>query len=290
MTISVAPVNDAPAPAADSVTTDEDTTIRVRFSTLLANDLDVDGDTLRIVAFSNATGGSIGDLCFPCGRVDFVPDANFNGVAGFDYTVEDAAGVQRTAHVTVTVNAVNDAPKAVDDSVNVLGNGLVEINPASLTANDTDVENNPLSVTAVSNPLNGTVAFVDGTIRFQPSAGFFGAAGFDVTISDGAGGTATSHVTVNVTQVNAAPVAVDDLITLRFGQPLRITAAMLTGNDTDADGDVLTLVSLSAPSLGTLSPQADGSYIFNAPALSGADVTMAYIPSAMGVAARTPAF
>ncbi len=68
-----------------------------------------------------------------------------------------------------------------------------------------------------------------------------------MTISDGAGGTATSHVTVNLTPVNAAPVAVDDLITLRFGQPLRITAAMLTGNDTDADGDALTLVSLSAP-------------------------------------------
>ncbi len=277
VTITVAPVNDAPAPVNDTVTTAEDTTIRVRFSDLLANDVDSDGDALRVVAVSNATGGSFGELCLPCGRIDFVPAANFNGVGGFDYTVEDAAGVQRTAHVTVTVTAINDAPVAADDSLNSLAGAVLDIDPATLTANDADVENNPLSVIAVSNPANGTVSLSGGRIRFEPAAGFLGVAGFDVTISDGAGGTATSHVTVTVTAVNAAPVAVDDVLTLRFGDPLRITAAMLTANDSDADGDPLTLVSLSNPSIGTLSAQADGSYIFNAPALSAADATLTYV-------------
>ncbi len=110
VTVTVTPVNDAPRPTDDSVTVDEDTTTRIRFSNLLANDIDVDGDGLRIVAISNVVGGSLGEVCFPCGRMDFVPFADFNGIGGFDYTVEDAAGVQSVAHVTVTVTAVNDVP------------------------------------------------------------------------------------------------------------------------------------------------------------------------------------
>ncbi len=158
----------------------------------------------------------------------------------------------------------------------VTGNSLVEIDPATLTANDTDADGNPLTITAVSNPLNGTVQLVGGVIRFQPTAGFAGTAGFDVTVSDGAGATANSHVTVTVTQLNKPPVAVDDLVFQRIGQPLRITAATLLGNDTDPDGDALTLLSLGTPSIGTLSAQADGSYIFNAPPFNTADARLTY--------------
>src|SRR5438034_9286886 len=78
--------------------------------------------------------------------------------------------------------------------------------------NDTDVDNSnaQLSVTAVSNPLNGAVVLNgNGTVTFTPAPDFNGTAGFDYTVSDGSLSD-IGHVTITVTAVNDAPVAVDD--------------------------------------------------------------------------------
>src|SRR5207247_2895782 len=95
--------------------------------------------------------------------------------------------------------------------------------------------NAQLSVTAVSNPLNGAEELHAGrTVTFAPAPYFNGTAGFDYTVSDGSL-TDIGHVTITVTAVNDAPVAVDDTGTTAEDVAVTFTHADLEGNDTDVD-------------------------------------------------------
>jgi len=85
------------------------------------------------------------------------------------------------------VTAVNDAPVAVDDTATTAEDTALDLTQTDLKGNDTDVDNAnaELSVTAVNNATNGSVALVSGMVTFTPTAGFVGTAGFDYTVSDG---------------------------------------------------------------------------------------------------------
>ena len=91
-----------------SLVTSEDTALTLTAATLLANDIDQDGDTLSITSVQSATHGTValnGD-----GTVTFTPTANYNGDATFTYTISDGNGGSDTATVTLHVTPVNDAP------------------------------------------------------------------------------------------------------------------------------------------------------------------------------------
>ena len=103
-TASVANVNDAPVADNDSANTNEDTPVTVN---LVANDTDVEGDTLVVSAVTQGTNGTV---TFAGGSVTYTPNGNFNGSDSFTYTVSDGNGGSATATVNVTVNPVNDAP------------------------------------------------------------------------------------------------------------------------------------------------------------------------------------
>ncbi|MBN2605871.1 MAG: Ig-like domain-containing protein, partial [Thiotrichales bacterium] len=93
----------------------------------------------------------------------------------------------------------------------------VEIATSSLLANDTDADQDSLSVTSVSNAAHGQVTLGnDGTVTFTPESGYVGVATFDYTISDGHGGTDTATVSVNVLPVDSKPVATDETQTIDF--------------------------------------------------------------------------
>ncbi|MDF0599094.1 cadherin-like domain-containing protein, partial [Psychromarinibacter halotolerans] len=107
-------VNDDPVAVADSYVTDEDTSLVILLPGVLANDTDIDGDTL---SSDVATGPSNGTLSLnPDGSFTYTPDADFTGTDSFTYLVDDGNGGTDTATVSLTVNAVNDDPVAVADS------------------------------------------------------------------------------------------------------------------------------------------------------------------------------
>jgi Bacterial Ig domain len=88
----------------------------------------------------------------------------------------------------------NQAPVAVDDSAQTVNGFPVTIN---VVANDSDPDGDPLTVTGVSDPPNGTaVNNGDGTVTYTPDCGFFGTDSFTYTISDGQSGSDTGLVTV----------------------------------------------------------------------------------------------
>jgi Ca2+-binding RTX toxin-like protein len=108
ITLDITPVNDAPTAIADSALTNCNTPLVITPTTLLANDSDVDGDTLSLIGVKNPTNGSV--VLDPNGNVIFTPNANFSGTASFDYTLSDSNNTTTTATVTVTVNPLNEPP------------------------------------------------------------------------------------------------------------------------------------------------------------------------------------
>ena len=118
----------------------------------------------------------------------------------FSYTVSDGAGKSATATVTVTVTPVNDPPNAGADTLALLRDTSANL---AVLANDGDVDGDPLAVTSVTVPANGAAVIEsDSSVTYTPAADYSGPDAFDYTISDGAGGTATGHVTVNVLAVD----------------------------------------------------------------------------------------
>src|SRR6185369_12731177 len=114
VTIHVQAVNDAPVTQSDSYSTDEDTTLVVDATgSVLANDSDVDGDTLTAAL---VTGPAHGTLTLNSdGSFNYAPEANFNGSDSFVYQASDGTLTSSDTTVTITVNPLNDAPVAVAD-------------------------------------------------------------------------------------------------------------------------------------------------------------------------------
>ena len=113
---------------------------------------------------------------------------------------------------------------------------------AQLLGNDTDVDSNPLTIASVTSGTGGTAVLNgNGTVTFTPTANFNGAASFTYTATDGLATSNIATVTVNVAPVNDNPVANADAKSTNEDTPLIFAAAHLVANDTDVDGDTLTV-------------------------------------------------
>ncbi|PYQ59813.1 MAG: hypothetical protein DMF53_18175, partial [Acidobacteria bacterium] len=184
--------------------------------------------------------------------VTYTPAADYNGSDSFGYTVTDGYSEHATGTVTITVTSVNDAPVANADSATVAEDGSVNV---SVLANDTDADGDTLSVSAVTQGTHGTVAInPDKTVRYTPAANYNGSDSFTYTVSDGNGGTATGTVTITVTAVNDAPVANPDSATV--AEDGTVNVAVL-GNDTDTDGDPLSVAAVTQGTHGTVAINPD---------------------------------
>lgn len=175
----------------------------------------------------------------------------------------DAAG-NRTQ--IVTTNAPNSPPVAVNDAGSVNASTAVDI---MVRANDSDADGNSLTVTGVGAPTGGGSVSIQGSgthVRYTaPSTS--GSKTFTYTISDGAGGTATATVTVTVSSVNQPPVAVDDAAGANISTSQSI---FVLANDTDANGNALTVTGVSGITGGSVSIPGGGAYVvYTAPMTPG---------------------
>ena len=162
-----------------------------------------------------------------------------------------------------TATAVNAPPVAVDDATITPQDTPVDVD---VVANDTDPDpEDTLSVTAVTAPSNGAAMITPGsstTVTYIPDLAFNGADTFDYTVSDGTV-TATGTVTVTVTTANEPPDAANDHAATYENTPVDID---VVDNDSDPDGDPLSVVAVTAPSNGT------------AMITPGSSTTVTYIP------------
>ena len=249
VTVNVSNDNDVPVAVNDSFTVDEDSSDNGL--DVLANDTDDDtGDTREITTVGATNNG--GTVTLSASGVDntllYTPAADFVGTETFTYTMRDAAGATSTATVTVTVQNINDAPVAVNDTGTVAEDAAAT--DFDVVANDTDIDGDTLSLSAVGTPSDGGTAVISGgQLRYTPAANFNGTETIAYTVADGNTGTDTGTLTITVTAVNDDPVAIDDTATVDEDSGATLIAVL--ANDTDVDtGDTLSLDSVTTPDNG----------------------------------------
>ncbi|AEF23225.1 Ig-like domain-containing protein [Pseudomonas fulva] len=146
--------NFSPTQANPALVTGHDNALTISQATLLANDSDADGDTLRIVGVDNPKHGTV--TLNDNGTITFTPASNYYGPASFSYTVSDGNGGTSTA--TVTVNVTGDAAPsigAVSNAVDSSGNQVDEGDNAVFTVN---LSNASITSTTFSLSLNAGTA------------------------------------------------------------------------------------------------------------------------------------
>jgi outer membrane protein OmpA-like peptidoglycan-associated protein len=236
-------INRAPVAVDDALTVVRDAAATA--VAVLANDTDPDGDTLRISAVATPANGT---ATISGSTVLYTPRAGYTGSDSFTYTIADPAGLTATATVVVTVNPPpNRVPVAANDSATVPGDS--RDNAINVLANDSDPDGDTLTISAVGTPANGTATISGTRVLYTPRAGFVGTDSFTYTISDGRGGSAQASVTVTVTQPNRAPVAANDSASVAGDS--RDNAINVLANDSDPDGDTLTISAVGTPANGT---------------------------------------
>ncbi|WP_157221202.1 Ig-like domain-containing protein, partial [Flavisphingomonas formosensis] len=247
--------NIPPLPQDDVATTVEDTPVTID---VLVNDNDPDGDpltptSLTINGVSNGTAIVNAD-----GSITFTPTANFNGIGIITYTLGDDQGGFSTATVVVTVTPANDAPTSVGLPSRIDSDG--EAVSLAIATAFSDIDDDTLSFTADGLPAGLSIDAITGRITgmIAASASVINGGIYTVKVTgrDPSGASTSQSFTWTIT--NPAPDAVNDTASTNEDTPVTIT---VLGNDTDADGDLLT-VTLASATRGTVVINTDGTLTY----------------------------
>ena len=255
-TLTVKEVNDPPTAVNDSASVVEGGTLNINASTLLANDSDPEAATLSITSVGNATNGAV-SLSEDKATVTYTHDGSETTSGSFTYTVSDGSATS-TATVSITVTSANDPPTAVNDSASVAEGGTLSVNASTLLANDSDPEAATLSITTVSNAVNGAVSLSEdkATATYTHDGSETTSGSFTYTVSDGSA-TSTATVNITVTPVNDPPTAVNDSASVAEGGTLAINSSTLLANDSDPEAATLSITSVGNAVNGTVSLSKD---------------------------------
>lgn len=215
VSITINSVNDAPIAQNDNYQVNEDNTLN---GNVALNDSDSqngapnenNGPLSAQLVAGPAHAGSF--TLNADGTFSYTPTANFNGADSFTYVIVDSlGGTSSIATVAITINSVNDAPIAQNDSYNVPGNlpysGNVLTNDSDNQGGAPNENNIPLSAQLVSGPAHAAsfILNADGTFSYQPASGYFGSDTFTYRVTDSLGGVSTiATVTLTVAQAASA--------------------------------------------------------------------------------------
>jgi len=263
LTITVTGINDVPVATAATNTATEDGAVVT--GQLVATDADT-GATLTYAISGTAPAGltinSNGSYSFDPASYDSIGAGVVQDVVA-TYTVTDDKGATSNSTLTIKVTGVNDAPVAVAATAAATEDGAVVT--GQLAATDVDVGDT--LTYSLNAPVTGLTLNANGSYSFDPASYDSLAAGAtqtvvaNYTVVDGKGGTSTSTLTITVTGVNDAPVAVDDAFTVAEDTALSGAVGL---NDTDVDsGDTRTFALVGAAPAGLVF-NADGTFSFNA--------------------------
>lgn len=249
--VQVHPVNDPPTGVNDSYTVNQDSLNN--FLDVLANDLIAPdtNETLEVVSVGATNHGGTAVRGGSGTHILYTPASGFSGTETFTYTLRDSNGATAQATVTVTVEAANDLPQAVNDNFTVEEDS--QNNVFDVLANDSTSDvGETLTVTAVSATSHGGTVTIgqDGSLRYTPAANFNGEETFTYTISDGRGGTATAQVRVTVTPVNDPPTANADQFSVQKNST-NVSLDVLANDSSEPDtGETLTITQVTTSARG----------------------------------------
>ena len=291
--IAVANVNDVPEIIADSLTINEDESFVLTPEMMARFIYDADGDEFFVSEIDNITGGRVEEKD---GLFRFVPDENYYGPASLSYTAKSVSGDEIAGVIHLTINPVNDLP---DAGPVVERSGIedteITVAVADLLAQATDVEdgagagvggsaggstltapNFGLRFAGIDSTIHGDAwVDADNVLHFLPDDDFFGTALLRYRIADSEGGIGYGYISFSIEGVQDAPVAEDDEIRAWSNPKYEhageiyenvFAPSIFLDNDRDPDGDILSIVSVSAAAHGAVSLDAAGNIHYTAPA------------------------
>ncbi|MFW1179520.1 tandem-95 repeat protein [Vibrio parahaemolyticus] len=250
--VTVNAVNDTPvveSSIADQALAEDFTPYTIDLNTAFSDVDNVDGE----LTFS-VSGNSNIQVAIVNGIATITPTADWNGSETLTFTATDPSGesVSQTVDFTVApvADIVADSARVVEDTptiIKVLGNDTFE------------GDDKVVSLDTNNGPANGTVSVnPDGSVTYTPNDNYHGADSFTYIVTSG-GVSESTTVNVDVTPVNDAPVAKDDIATTQ--EDTAVTIDVLP-NDTDIDGDTLRIDSASVPSDQGTVEIVDGKLVF----------------------------
>ncbi|EMP4114260.1 tandem-95 repeat protein [Vibrio parahaemolyticus] len=250
--VTVNAVNDTPvveSSIADQTLAEDFTQYTIDLNTAFSDVDNVDGE----LSFS-VSGNSNIQVAIVNGIATFTPTADWNGSEALTFTATDPSGesVSQTVNFTVApvADIVADKATVVEDMptiIKVLGNDMFE------------GDDKVVSLDTNNGPANGTVSVnPDGSVTYTPNDNYHGADSFTYIVTSG-GVSESTTVNVDVTPVNDAPVAKDDIATTQ--EDTVVTIDVLP-NDSDVDGDKLSIESASVPKEQGTVEVVDGKLVF----------------------------
>ncbi|QAA32623.1 hypothetical protein C1I91_13800 [Clostridium manihotivorum] len=211
---------------------------------------DADSDVLTYSKASDPSHGSV--IVNRDGTWVYTPAKDFSGTDSFTVKVEDGKGVSTISTVKIIVDT---PPVAINDSITTDEDTSVNID---ILNNDKDVNNDALTVIAVTNPSHGKVAInSDGTVKYTPVTNYNGNDSFTYTISDGHGGIATATVNIIVNPINDAPTVPNYDKTTPYNKSI---SSRVQG--TDVDGDTLQYTLKSQANNGYVTVSSNGTWTY----------------------------
>jgi VCBS repeat-containing protein len=264
--ITVTPVNDVPVANNDTATVAEGGTINMAAPGVLANDTDPDGPSALTASLVTGPAHASSFVLNPNGSYIYVHDGSETTSDSFTYTASDGVATSNTATVSITITPVNDAPVANNDTYSVAEGGTLNQSAPGVLGNDTDADSPTLTAVLVSGPAhassfvlnaNGSFSYVhDGSETLTDS--------FTYRANDGSLNSNIATVTITITPVNDAPVAVNDgPYNVPEGGTLNVATPGVLANDTDVDSPTLTAVLVSGPAhASSFALNADGSFSY----------------------------
>lgn len=300
VSITVTPVNDPPVVIGTQYTVAEDPVSPLVITPTQIFSPGPPDESSQTITLSNilVSSQTNGTVTLVGGNINFVPAANFFGTAIFQVTGTDTGtpadpAKSTVATITVNVTPVNDAPVpfsgtltvAEDSSLILIGAGA----PTDLLTNSNpgpgESSTQTVSFVSAQSPTaaGGTITTVGGITTYRPAPNFFGTDTFTYRITDDGNPplTADGTVTVNVTPVNDPPVAVDDTGDAARFVVLGITAPnSLDVMRNDSAGPLepkdITVVSVTAPTIGTTSVAPNGASVIFTPPTGVFNVTSTF--------------
>lgn len=264
VTITVTSANDDPAATDDLFVASEDATLTVSAANgVLRNDTDADGDSL-VVQTTPVTGVGHGTLTLQSdGSFVYVPQANFHGTDAFVYRINDGHGGVATGLVQISVQPVNDAPQAQGDQFSLVRGGSLKVTNASVLDNDVDVDGDALTANLLTGPTHGQITWrADGTFDYVHDGGSDSFDAFMYQVVDASGDVSVATVNLNIQDLDAAPKAVADTFTSLGRLSIANRDTGLLANDVDDHPDSLAATIFTAPAHGTVTLNADGTFLY----------------------------
>ena len=258
--------NSPPVAVDDSFYTLHDQALSESAPGVLHNDWDPDGDPLT-ASLDTGPSHAVSFTLHANGSFEYVPEAGYVGLDSFTYYAHDGAEASEEA-ATVTIEVMNAAPIALDDSYYTLHDAAIEEYAPGVMHNDYDSDGDPITAVLDAGPAHAA-AFTfdsDGGFYYEPQALWSGIDSFTYHVTDGIADSGVAEVMIEV--MNAAPIAVDDSYYTLHDTAIEEYAPGVMHNDYDSDGDPITAVLDSGPShAAAFTFDSDGGFYYEPQAL-----------------------